>query len=233
MNYISTFFDGIVHLMYPHTCAGCGDDILARHEVICVQCFNDLPFTNFHAHAENPVEKVFRGRIEISAATSLLYFTKGSIIQSLLHQLKYKGRKDVGSYLGRVMGDALTNSAHFSDVEVIVPLPLYRAKEKHRGYNQAEVIADGLAQSMNVPIENTAVRNVKKTGTQTRMSRMARWESSIGKFEVHNSKALAGKNVLLVDDVITTGATLEACGNAMLKIPGIHLSVASLAYTII
>lgn len=153
-------------------------------------------------------------------------------MQQLLHQLKYKGNKEVGYLLGRMMGIVLNESIRFSDIDVLVPLPLFAARQKKRGYNQSAIICNGLGAVMNLPVNTDAVARLSATETQTRKNRIDRWINMEGKFEIANSTALSGRHILLVDDVITTGATLEACGQAMLEIPGVKLSIATLAYTV-
>jgi ComF family protein len=191
-----------------------------------------LPLTNFHFHANNPVEKHFWGRLPVTGATSLCHFTTGSLIQHLLHQLKYKGNKDAGYFLGRMMGKALNESGRFSNIDALVPLPLYTARQRKRGYNQSAVLCNGIAGLMQLPVITDAVIRLAATETQTRKTRIERWRNMEGKFEVIKPAAIAGKHVLLVDDVVTTGATLEACGHALLKAEGVKLSIATLAYTV-
>jgi ComF family protein len=200
-------------------------------QLICLDCSSSLPLTNFWLHAGNPVEKIFWGRLRIAAAASMLYFTKRSIIQNLLHELKYRGNKDVGRFLGRMMGEKLEQSERFKDVDVLVPLPLFYDREKKRGYNQAAVICDGMAETMNKPVLKNAMRRTMKTDTQTRKSRAERWTNIQGKFELTGHSDISDSHVLLVDDVITTGATLEACGAELLKAKNTRISIATLAYT--
>ena len=187
-----------------------------------------MPFTGFEFFPSNPIEKIFWGRAEIQAAAAHLYFTTGSSVQSGLHLLKYKGRKEIGIYFGRQMGLTLVHSHRFKDCEIIIPLPLYVDREKKRGYNQATKIAEGLSQQLKIPVVSDVVFRVKKTETQTHKSRIERWKNMEGKFLLFNTAFLNDLHLLLVDDVITTGATLEACSNELLKVPGIRLSVATL-----
>jgi len=231
MNYISTFFNDLLHLLYPHACAGCGSDIISEAQLLCVECSAGLPLTNFFDINANPVEKIFWGRIPVIGAGSLVYFTKQSIMQRLLHLLKYRGNKEVGLYFGRRIAEDIMDSPRFGDIDVIVPLPLHLKKQRSRGYNQAEVISTGLAEKLKLPVVTNAVNRKRRTTTQTHMNRIDRWGNMEGKFELTRPQYLAGKHVLLVDDVITTGATLEACGAEILKAEGCRLSIASVAYT--
>lgn len=219
----------LFHLFYPHLCAGCGSDALSRENFLCLSCINDLPFTHFSQHAGNPVEKIFWGRLPIYRAMSAFYFSKSSVVQHLIHELKYKGNKAIGNYLGNVMGDTLKESNDFQNIDAIVPLPLFEKKEKLRGYNQAAVLCEGISEVLNIPAVTKNVIRKTATETQTRKGRTQRWENVSDTFSVLNPEELEGRHILLVDDVITTGATLEACGSELLKIKNARLSIATLA----
>lgn len=232
MQPLKTIWQDFSHLFFPHLCAGCGTDSLPLQVPLCIQCINELPLTNFHLHANNTVEKHFWGRLPVSAVTAFCHFTGGSLIQHLLHQLKYKGNKEAGYFLGNLMGKSLQQTNRFAHVDALVPLPLYAQRERRRGYNQSEVLCQGMARVLQLPVISNAVVRLSATETQTRKSRMERWKNMEGKFELVNTGAIAGKHVLLVDDVLTTGATLEACGHAVLQAPGTQLSIATLAYTV-
>jgi ComF family protein len=219
------------HLFFPHICAGCGTDVLNHESPICIRCIDQLPVTNFHLYAGNVVEKHFWGRIDIHGATSFCHFTKSSVIQRLLHQLKYKNNKEIGYFLGQLMGKTISEASRFSDVDILVPLPLFAARERKRGYNQAAVLCDGMAVSLKIPVATTAVVRLSATETQTHKNRIERWQNMQGMFRVNEPAAITGKHVLLVDDVVTTGATLEACGQELLQYCS-RLSVATLAHTV-
>ncbi len=224
------WFENFLNLFYPRVCNACGRPLFTGEDVICTRCLFKLPQTNFHLHKENPVSRIFWGRVALHSATAFLFFNKGGIVQHLIHRLKYKNKPQVGIYLGRQFGFQLMDSPLFKEVDIIIPVPLHPKKEHVRGYNQSEMIAKGLEQSMNaVSVAGNLVRSVH-TSSQTKKSRYSRWENVKGIFEVKNPGQLQGKHLLLVDDVITTGATLEACCETLLQIPDIKLSVASLAY---
>ena len=176
----------------------------------------------------NPVEKTLRGRIRFRAAASLLYFTPSSLTQHLVHQIKYRGSRDLARYLGQLTALSLCSSGRFADIDAVVPLPLHRSREEERGYNQAELIAEGMAQIMQLPLLSDALAREKATRTQTHQTREERWANVNGRFRIRGS-GLAG-HILLVDDVITTGATLDACGSLVNSIPGTTLSIATLAF---
>jgi ComF family protein len=169
-------------------------------------------------------------RIPVAAAHSQFYFEKAFLIQHLIHQLKYKNNTAIGVYLGELMGKTLLNSNRFTAIDYLVPLPLYPDKERKRGYNQAAIICNGMSELMNVPVLTGNVLRQRFTQTQTRKHRTERWENVAGSFTFNNPAALKGKNILLVDDVITTGATLEACGSVILQTPEVKLYIATLAH---
>ena len=181
-------------------------------------------------HANNIVEKIFWGRLALTAGMSEFYFTKGTLIQKLIHEFKYKSNIEVGLYLGGLIGHSFLNSNRFATIDALVPLPLFADKEFKRGYNQATILCNGMSIVMNVPVmKNNAVRK-RFTETQTKKHRSERWQNVEGSFEINNPQELRNKHILLVDDVVTTGATLEACGTEILNIEETKLSIATLAY---
>jgi len=219
-----------LHLFYPHICTGCGSDLINKNNLLCINCIHDLPHTDFALHENNPIEKIFTGRIKFKAAHSEFYFSKGQLIQHLIHLLKYKNNKEIGYYLGEIVGNTLLKTDRFSNIDYLIPLPLYPDKEFKRGYNQAEIICQGIYSSTRIPVMANNVVRQRPTETQTRKHRSERWENVDGSFITRNPAILTGKSVLLVDDVITTGASLEACGQIILQVPGTIISFASLAH---
>lgn len=230
MQSLKNIFSSTLHLFYPHVCTGCGSDLLDEKNLLCLRCINELPNTDFAQYNNNPVEKIFWGRIPVTAAHSQFYFAKESLVQHLIHQLKYKNNTAIGFYMGEMMGKSLLTSNRFNNIDYLVPLPLYPDKERKRGYNQAAIICNGISGIMNVPVLIGNVNRQRSTETQTRKHRTERWENVEGSFVVANAAALKGKSILLVDDVITTGATLEACGSILLQIEGVKLYIATLAH---
>ncbi len=229
---VKNIFSSALHLFYPHLCTGCGSDLLKEGDQLCLRCINDLPHTNFAGFDNNPIEKIFWGRIAVTAAHSEFYFAKASLIQHLIHQLKYKNNTAIGFYLGELMASSLLAGNRFNTVDYLLPLPLYADKERKRGFNQAAVICNGMSQVMNIPVITANVIRQRFTETQTRKHRIERWENVEGSFLIKNPGALMGKHVLLVDDVVTTGATLEACGSALLQTGGLKLYIATLAHAV-
>ena len=219
--------ESVLHLFFPHICTGCGSDILNVESTLCMRCVDAMPETNFELHPDNPVEKSFWGRLPLIGATAQFYFTKESLMQHLMHQFKYKGNRELGIQLGRMMGEQIMNSGRF-DADALVPLPLFPVKEKRRGYNQATVLCQGIAERMKIPILDKAITRPQHTETQTKKGRIERWKNMEGKFILSDPNAIKNKHLLLVDDVVTTGATLEACGNELLKAENVRLSLATL-----
>ncbi len=229
---LKNIFSSTLHLFYPHLCTGCGSDLLKEQNLLCIKCMHNLPHTNFAVFANNQIEKDFWGRIPLTAAYSQFYFSKEFLIQHLIHQLKYKGDTKIGFYLGEMMGKTLLNSNRFSTIDALIPLPLFADKEHKRGYNQATVICNGISAVMNIPVLNNAVIRQQATQTQTRKHRTERWENVKDSFKVAKANEISGKHLLLVDDVVTTGATLEACGHVILQVANVKLSMATLAYAV-
>ena len=230
MKPLSNILEDALQLFYPHVCAGCGDDLHGKKQLICFICMQQLPHTDFAKIPDNQIEHIFYGRAKIQSACSIFYFSKGQIIQQLIHQLKYKGNQEIGIYLGKLMGDQLLNSGRFTNIDAIIHLPMHPDKQRKRGYNQAEVLANGISQKLNIPVLNDIVVRSKTTTTQTNKQRVDRWTNVDGTFIIKNQSSVIGKNILLVDDVITTGATLEACTNVILSIENTTVSIAVLAH---
>ena len=190
-----------------------------------------MPKTNFHKVRGNMIEKSFWGRFPIEYATSYFFFLKNSDFQHLLHALKYKGRHDIGEYLGKRFGSELIRQPEFNHFDAIIPVPLHRDKLKKRGYNQSEMIAKGLSKSMRIPVDTKSLTRTSFTETQTKKSRIERWENVKSVFTASPDSNLNGKHVLIVDDVMTTGATIEGCAQALLyQNPTVKISVATLAF---
>ncbi len=221
--------EDFINLFYPKLCAACGAHLLQQEKFICTQCLYNLPKTNYHHIKENPVEQVFWGRVDITAATAYFLFEKESRFAKIIHQLKYRGMKEIGIEMGKIFGAELKETSRFNKVDLIIPVPLHWKKQKKRGYNQSEFIASGIAESMGKPIDTNTLYRAVETETQTRKSRYERWENVENIFRLKSVDIITGKHILLIDDVITTGATLESCAITLLNEKDTKVSIATLA----
>ncbi len=226
---LSCFGKSLLSLFFPRVCCVCGEYLSGNEELVCVKCLCELPKTNYHLYKDNPVAYMFYGRVNIHAAASYFHFVKSSKYSRMMYRFKYEGMKEIGVALGKYFGRNLAESHLFSDVDIIVPVPLHRKKLRERGYNQSECIARGMSASMGVCVACDNLIRKEFTPTQTRKSRTDRWDNVKGKFIVVDPVAFTNRHILLVDDVITTGATIEACAAELLKIQGVTVSIATLA----
>jgi ComF family protein len=260
--YLTDFFN----LLFPDLCMACNQQLFHGEKQICTTCLYDLPYTDFHIYPENPVAKLFWGRINCQAAMAMLYFRKGSKVQRLIHQLKYRSQPELGFRLGFLLGEKLAgsgsavngnneqqalktqledrsssagdkvnqlatmNGCNQSQPDLIIPVPLHPSKERSRGYNQSRMIADGLSSVLHIPVAANQLIRLRSTGSQTKRNRYNRFENMKDVFHVPDPAALAGKHVLLVDDVITTGATLEACAISLSACSLGSLRIAAVAF---
>ena len=219
----------LINLLFPRTCAACGNLLLESEDTVCTTCRFLLPKTGYEQHSDNPLAQIFYGQMPFNAVMAEFFFSKTGKVQHLIHGLKYHHCRENGIFLGQEIGKSLLQAPDYQGLEFIVPIPLHPKKEKIRGYNQSHVIAEGISEIMNIPIaENCLVRRVF-TDTQTKKSREDRWQNVKDIFEVKNPEKLKGKHVLLVDDVLTTGATLLSAGKALMQVEGIKISVATAA----
>lgn len=231
MNYsaIRKYSESFISLIYPKHCIVCESTLFGNESLICTACRHSLPETNFHEFPGNQVEQLFWGRLPVKHATALLYFDQGSKYRQLIHQLKYQGRKDAGLFLGKLLGHALTKWID-DPPDCIIPIPLHPSKLRRRGFNQSQILSEGIADVLNIDICNEVLKRVKYTQTQTRRKRYDRWKNVEGIFKCSHTEKIRNRHVLLVDDVITTGATMEAAGTVFNDIEGIRLSIAASAF---
>jgi ComF family protein len=233
MSYINDLWDDFISLLFPRLCYGCGNHLLRNENLICTECYVVIPRTNFHIENENPVAQLFWGRCMIEKAAAFSFFNKGSRIRNLIHNLKYKGIKELGYELGRIYGLSLKSSGFTVNIDLIIPVPLHPSKKRNRGFNQSELISTGIADATGLPVNINSLARSKVSTTQTRRSRFERWTNVEGIFRVTDSDILKDRHILLVDDVITTGSTIESCANELLKVEGVKVSVVALAFAVV
>ena len=222
----------IFNLFYPERCSICENQLVKGEKTICVSCISELPVTNFCNLKNNNVETSFYGRILVEEATSLFYFHKEGKVQKLIHQLKYKGDQQIGTVLGDWLGENMLESNRFKDIDCIIAVPLHPKKLKKRGFNQLTKFGQILSDKLQVPMIEDVLVKVSVSQTQTKKNRFDRSINVDEKFELSDNRILANKHILLIDDIITTGATLEACSIALLHSKNIKISIATMAYTL-
>lgn len=230
MKFPQTYLADFVSLLFPELCPACGENLVAGEHIICTDCLYSLPMTNFHQQADNIVAQQFWGKLPLQGAYALYYFAKGGKIQSLMHHFKYKGMQQIGNVLGEIAGRQLRETPLFTSADVIIPVPLHKSRLRQRGYNQSACFAHGLATKLSAAVDEDNLIRTHATETQTHKGRFLRFENMQEVFKVLHPGRLEGKHILLVDDVVTTGSTLEACGAELLKIDGVKLSIATIAY---
>ncbi len=231
MNVVYEYVKDFCSLFFPELCAGCHTDLVKNEHVICTGCLYNLPYTDFHLDSGNLAAKQLYGRVPFVSCSSFLNFTKGSKVQNLMHALKYKNRQDVGLKLGEMYGRALLKSDSLKSADLIASVPLHLGKLRKRGYNQSDCFAEGLSNSLQITFDKTLLIRKVNTDTQTHKSRFERFENMKEIFAVKEPQKILGKHIILVDDVLTTGATLEACALELLKTSGVKVSIATIAYT--
>ncbi|HHU25945.1 MAG TPA: ComF family protein [Bacteroidales bacterium] len=215
-------------LFYPHACVVCGAELLENEGGVCLKCLYQLPRTHNYLERENEAEQHMAARISFERIATYCVYSKGGMLEPLIHHLKYHGKKEIGLLLGRLFGRDLLGSDFLNSIDWIVPVPLHPKREKERGYNQAEMIARGLSEATSLPVLTGNLVRVIFNPTQTKRTKTQRWENVKGIFEVVDSSLFEGKHLLLVDDVITTGSTIEACGLALQACKGVKISIATL-----
>jgi len=223
-------FSDFFNLFFPRKCNHCGNNLDKTETEVCKKCLFEIPKTKFHTDPDNPVNKTFWGRVNIEFATSAFYFTKKSILQNLLHHIKYHNKKELAFELGKYLGTELLLTNNFKGCDIIIPVPLHPAKKKKRGYNQSEWIAKGISKKLDIPVNAIILNRHINSKSQTKKNREERWENVRSAFNVKVPDKLSKKHILLIDDVITTGATIEACASQLIELLGTKVSIASLAY---
>ncbi len=222
-------FKSLLHLFFPPTCTGCKTILIANENVICTSCRHEMPLTQHHLNSENDAYKKFYGRIPVEHVSALVYFHKKGIVQELIHSLKYRGQEAIGTVFGEWYAEELKNIPVLSTLDTIIPVPLHPKKLRERGYNQVTEFGNALAKSLQIPISNSILFRHVYSKTQSQKNRLGRTEGIDTIFDVSFDEKDHNKHFLLIDDVITTGATLEVCAKALLKIPGTKISIVCMA----
>jgi len=230
MKGLLAYFNDLFCLFFPELCAACGQNLFRNEKIICTNCLYHLPRTNFHNDPQNKMARQLWGRFPFEQATAFVYFQKGNRVQNLMHQLKYNKKPEVGVRIGELYAWQLLRSEGWKKADLIIPIPLHPKRLKKRGYNQSEQISKGMAAVLKLPLSTQNLIRTENTESQTKKSRFARYENLKDAFIIKNSFELVQKHIILVDDVMTTGATMEACSIELLKIEGLKVSICTLAY---
>lgn len=226
-NILTDLFD----MFFPPACLNCRKLLEIRDAYLCFSCLSELPLTHFSVQAGNELEASFKGRIPVIAATSLLFFEKKGMVQKLMHELKYHNKPEIGSFLGKWLGEEMVASKRFEMIDFVVPVPLHPNRERERGYNQVHFFAKYLAQALHAELKLHLLEKIRNSETQTAKNRQKRFMSKEKDFILNKTDLIRNKHILLVDDTITSGATMQACADLFLSVPGVKLSLASMAIT--
>ncbi len=221
----------IFNLFFPEECLYCGKVLEVQGKFLCFYCLSEMPLTNFSKYHKNELEGLFKGRIPLKSATSLVYFERKGMIQKLLHQLKYHGKPELGNFLGTWLAIEMKKNKSFDTIEFVIPVPMHPEKEKERGYNQVMGFASAIAEEFNVEVLPDYLKKVNNSKSQSSKTRFDRLAILKNDYKINSCTNIENKHVLLVDDVITTGATLEACGHPIIYESKAELSLASIAFT--
>lgn len=226
---LTNILNDIGNVLVPKVCFGCNAHLLGGEHLLCTPCRNDLPLTEYNFNVENPVDRIFYGRINIKKANSFLFFTENGIVQQLLHHLKYKNQEIVGDFLGDWFGQTIEENGFLRDIDLVIPVPLHITKKRQRGYNQVDRFAKCLAEHLDAEYAEDILIKTSNTRTQTKKGRIGRWYDNRSLYTVSNIDSIENKNVLLVDDIITTGATIEMCAKALQESKNVNVYMASMA----
>ena len=227
-----TLINDFLSLIYPRHCEACANSLFKHETFICNHCRLNLPKSNYHKNTENELSRTFAGRVPLQNSLCFYLFEKNGKVQKLLHAIKYQNQKELALFVGNLYAKDLEKEETIYDFDVIVPVPLHYKKLKARGFNQSEWFAKGLAGGLKKPLDVSSFERTQETSTQTKKKKYQRWENVEGIFSLKNKQAFINKHILLVDDVITTGATIEAAWMALKDVEGITLSVASIAFAV-
>ncbi len=229
-NTIRKYQQGFMALVYPRLCFACSNTLYEHEQYICSYCKANMPKTNYHKTQNNPLESIFYGRASIQFAYSFLMFSKLGSVQNILHNIKYKSHQDLAFYIGAWYAEYLKHLDQLKNIDYLIPVPLHKKKQIQRGFNQSEAFANGLASVLNIEVKTEELQRQQITATQTKKSRFDRWENVENAFCLNNAAFFLNKKIILIDDVITTGATIEACYKAFELCQNLQFSVLSMAY---
>lgn len=212
-----TILSDLLNLFFPQLCVHCGKRLVEAEKYLCISCIGKLPRTRYCEITENKLEEFFAGRFPYCRIASFCYYVKGGIMPSVIHSLKYQNNPEIGFFLGSLCGQEMSGSAFLKGIDKIIPIPLHPLRERKRGYNQALKIAEGVSSRVNIPVDDKIIARVVNNDSQTRHSKFERWDNSSEIFRVTRPKQLENKHILLLDDVITTGSTIESCVKTILS----------------
>jgi len=229
MNKIASLAADFIYLLYPEKCITCEEALYNHEKIICTNCLLDIPKFMIKNYSDNEMAKLFWGRVKIEKTFALYIFQKKGKFQQLMHELKYRNNKAVGLEFGKILGKKILKTKAFDDVDVIIPVPLHWKKLKKRGYNQSQLIAESVSKELKKPLLTDVLYRKIETTTQTKKTRFQRWQNVEDIFDIKNMQKVENKHLLLIDDIVTTGATLEACANCLLKAKNSKISIATLA----
>jgi len=224
-------FKSLINLFFPRVCCGCNSILLTDEKVLCTACRHEIPLTNFHNNPKNEAFSKFYGRISVEFVAALFHFQKKGIVQEMIHKLKYKGHEEIGEMIGFWYAEELKTVTQMKQIDYIIPVPLHPKKLRQRGYNQVTTFGKALSESLNIPYNDGVLLRKVYSKTQTKKSLLKRSELKTDAFDVVFDETMNGKHFLLIDDIITTGATLEVCSRALLKIPDVKVSIVCMAMT--
>ena len=228
---IKTLVANFASLLYPELCVICEEPLIGNEKFFCFACFLKLPRTNYHLISENQAVERLAGKVSLEKASSYFYYNKGGVAQKLIAEIKYRGNRNLGEWIGAYLAKDMISSGFFQKIDYMVPIPLHRSKEKKRGFNQAEKIAEGIALVTKIPLETGNVFREKANTSQTQKGIFDRWKNARNLFDLKDPELFKGKHILLIDDVLTTGSTLEAVAQTLLKSQDVKISILTLAIT--
>ncbi len=221
----------ILYLFYPLYCAACDNPLNKNERLLCTNCRHVLPLGNYHNVNAKKIEKVFYGRVKIENATSLFVFQKDGLVQNLIHNLKYRGKEEISNELGKWLGHELQQLKEYQSIDAVIPVPIHKKRLKERGYNQVEKFGIEIAKKLQADYHDSILKKISYNKKQSKHGKLNRWTNTVETFGIQNESLLYNKHILIVDDIVTTGATIESCINVLKHIPNIKISIATMALT--